>query len=280
VTLYLETRNALRALGLRPRKRWGQHFLIDDFILRRLVRIAKIQSGDRVLEIGPGLGFSTMGLLDAGAEVWGIEIDPKLADWLRSRIQNPRFHLLVGDVLKGDILQILGKFQVKVVANLPYNISTQVLFKLLESSEVFTYIVLMLQREVAQRLSSSPSKKDYGSLSILTQIVADVREEFHVPRHAFFPRPDVDSSVVTLRPLSSPPIPPKETKRLQAWLTRLFSQRRKSLRNSFANAVRGLPALEILREARIDAGRRAETLSTDEVIRLHRLIGARDARAS
>ena len=280
MTLYGETRTALNALGVRPRKRWGQHFLVDDSVFKKIIAVADIQPGDKVLEIGPGLGFPTEHLLKAGAEVWGVEIDRRLADWLHHRIRDPNFHLLLGDVLELDLPEAIGERDLKVVANLPYSISTPVISRLLERSDVFRHMVLMLQREVAERLASPPGRKSYGVLTILTQIYAEVIGEFRVPRQCFFPQPEVDSSVVTLKPFCAPAIPVGETRQLRSWVIRLFTQRRKSLRNSFAHAVPGLPAMHILSEAGIDPSRRPETLSTDEIVGLHRLIRQCDAGAS
>lgn len=280
MTLFSETHRVLSSLGIHPRKKWGQHFLVNEAVLHKMVQIGQVHRGDRVLEIGPGLGFLTAHLLEAGAEVWGVEIDRKLAAWLGENIQSPSFHLLVGDVLDCDLPKLLGGGPIKVIANLPYNISTPVIFKLLEDGHIFPYIVLTLQEEVAQRLTSHPSKKSYGALSIMAQTMADIRTEFKVSSQCFYPHPEIGSRVVTLKSRSDPLVPLEETAELRRWIVRLFSQRRKSLRNSLHHAVSGLAALEILEEAGIDPGRRAETLGSSEIASLHRLIQARHARTS
>jgi 16S rRNA (adenine1518-N6/adenine1519-N6)-dimethyltransferase len=249
----------------RPKKSWGQHFLIDYNIQRKILDTAQIQPGERIVEIGPGRGILTQGLLDRGAEVTAIEIDPLLIQPLRE--QFPRLHLVQADALRYAYDQVPAPY--KVVANLPYNISTPLLFQFLEERTRISRMVLMLQREVAARLVASVGSKTYGALSAIFQFYADLQIAFIVPRTCFRPRPQVDSAVVTITPLPAPRV----SVRNEAYFIRVvkgaFGHRRKQLVNALADAGFDRKKVEeALAKTGIAATRRGETLTLPEFAHL------------
>src|SRR3972149_11631757 len=180
---------------VRPRKRFGQHFLSDANLARRIVALARLTGRETVLEIGPGLGALTRLLVQEAAHLYLIEIDRDLSRRLREEFaSDSRVQVVEGDVLDIDLPALLPtKEAVVVVANLPYNISTPVLMQLLETPAHFARLVLMLQREVAERLCAAPGSKAYGALSVMAQLVAVMRIALRVPPAAFSPRPKVAS---------------------------------------------------------------------------------------
>ncbi|MFY9269063.1 MAG: 16S rRNA (adenine(1518)-N(6)/adenine(1519)-N(6))-dimethyltransferase RsmA [Candidatus Manganitrophaceae bacterium] len=246
-----------------PRKSWGQNFLIDPNIQRKIVDAAEIQPGERVVEIGPGRGFLTQGLLERGAAVTAIEIDPLLVGMLRQEIPSAYLDLIQGDALQYRYDQISSPY--KVVANLPYYVSTPLLFRLLEERERISRMVLMLQKEVAVRMVAQAGGKEYGLLSVMAQFFADIKIVFHVSRSCFRPMPQVDSSVVLLRPLSAPRFPVRDEERLRQLVRGAFGHRRKRLVNALVDAGFGRDRVETaLRNINIDPARRGETLTIAE----------------
>jgi len=259
-----EAHDALAAAGRRPRRRWGQHFLCDPGIVRRIVDAAAIDPDTSVLEIGPGLGALTDQLADAAAALHLIEIDPALAAHLRERFAaRPSVHVVEGDVLALALSECVPAGAV-VVANLPYNISTPVLVRLLEQRRHLPRAVLMLQREVAARLLAGPGGRDRGSLGVLVQTYADVRQVLRVPRGAFLPPPRVESSVVEVRWHATPRVPIRDEALYRLVVRAAFGQRRKMLRNALAAlaAERGVtaPLETVLSGAGVAPTARAETL--------------------
>jgi 16S rRNA (adenine1518-N6/adenine1519-N6)-dimethyltransferase len=249
--------------ALRPRKSWGQNFLIDHNIQRKILDAAEIAPGERVVEIGPGRGILTKGLLDRGAEVLAIEIDPLLVGMLRQEIPSPRLDLVRADALQYRYDRIPSPY--KVVANLPYYLSTPLLFRLLEERQRISRMVLMLQKEVAERLVASVGEKNYGVLSVMVQLYAEVRIAFRVSRACFRPRPDVDSSVIALTPLSHPRVPIADEALFGRVVRGAFGHRRKRLANALTDA--GFPRDQVdaaLRKIGLDPARRGETLSLTE----------------
>jgi 16S rRNA (adenine1518-N6/adenine1519-N6)-dimethyltransferase len=257
---------------MRPRKRFGQHFLTQPSIARRIVSLAALDRSTRVLEIGPGTGVLTRLLAEAAREVWAIEIDRDLAARLRDEfVSQPHVHIIAGDALRTDWHTVLpGGVPVVAVANLPYNVATPVLLALLRSSVPFDRLVLMLQREVAARLVAQPGQAAYGSLSIAVQLAADVAVAFAVGAGAFTPRPKVDSAVVILRPRRPPPVSETERRAIERVVRAVFGQRRKQLVNSLG-AVTPDPAA-VLAALAIDPRRRPETLGIDDFVRLARSV--------
>ena len=247
-----------------PRKSLGQHFLIDKNIVHKIVRLAELQPGETVLEIGPGQGILTEALLDSSGLVVAVELDAALCGRLRTTLgRRSNFRLIEGDALAFDYAQVPSPFL--VVANLPYYVSTPLLFRLLEERQRIDRLVLMLQEEVVARLAAAPGGKDYGALSIAAQFYCEVRRAFRVAPTCFRPKPQVGSAVVVLTPLAKPRVAVTD----EAFFFRVvragFAHRRKALLNSLRDeGFAGAPTATALEEAGIDPSRRAETLSITE----------------
>ncbi len=262
----------------RPRKRYGQHFLTDRNIVRKIVSAAGVSEGDRVLEIGPGTGMLTEGLVEAGANVLAIEVDEDLAAGISEKFQADRVEVIRADALKLSFKELSSgrKESFKLVANLPYYISGPMLAKLLDEREAFTVMVLMFQKEVGSRIVSGPGSRDYGILSVLAQAYTEVRKEFDVPARLFFPRPKVDSIVLSFRVLDSPKVPIVDELFFKAVVRAAFGTRRKMLVNSLSLIGLEKSAIDdALREAGIDPARRGETLDLNEFGRLARALHER-----
>jgi 16S rRNA (adenine1518-N6/adenine1519-N6)-dimethyltransferase len=276
VSLYQEARATLRDSHFRPQKKFGQHFLIDSGVIDCILRLGDLSPQDKVLEIGPGLGFVTRRLLDAISELWAVEIDPILAARLRDTLSasGSRLHLIVGDILKVPVDTVLAGKKVKLIANLPYNISTPVLFRLFDFRRFFSTLVLMVQKEVADRMIAVPGTKSYGGLSVGFQVHGHVLERLSVPPEAFFPRPKVSSAILRIV-LHADPLVSKEE---EGWFRNVvrgaFAQRRKTLSNTLSSSLgfqRDVLS-EILKDEGIDPLRRGETLTVDEFLRLARAL--------
>jgi len=251
-----------------PRKRFGQHFLTDKNLLGKIVRTAGVGPGDTVLEIGPGRGALTGPLLDSGARVVAVEVDTDLARGL-SKVFGARLLVVTGDVLGMSFKALAGEHapgsKLVAVSNLPYNISSPVLFKLLEERESFSRAVLMLQKEVACRLASPPGTKGYGVLAALFGVWFEVKKEFTVSRTLFAPRPKVDSAVVSLEVLARPRVEIDDFGAYTRVVKAAFGTRRKTLRNALAAlGLEKAAIVEALSRAGVDPARRAETLSLAE----------------
>lgn len=277
-TLYQEARAVLQGADFTPRKRLGQHFLVRESVVENILRLAALAPGDDILEIGPGLGFLTRRLLQAGSRVWAIEIDPFLAERLRASLTEhlPAFHLIQGDILKVPLESILADKKVKVVANLPYSISTPILFRLFDLRRHFSLLVLMVQREVAERLTASPGTKAYGGLSVSFQAQGRILERLSIPPEAFLPRPKVKSTVLKIVLHPKPLVAPEEAALFRQVVRAAFGQRRKTLSNSFA-ALLGMKKETVnplLQQEAIDPRRRGETLSLEEFLQLTRALKA------
>jgi 16S rRNA (adenine1518-N6/adenine1519-N6)-dimethyltransferase len=252
------------AEALRPRKRFGQNFLHDTRVIDRIVRAIRPKPTEVLLEIGPGRGALTQALLETGCELHAVELDRDLVALLQDRFgDNPRFHLQQGDALNLDLTTV-GAAQpgastppLRVVGNLPYNISTPLLFHLLNQREHIADMHFMLQKEVVERLAAAPGNKNYGRLGIMAQYFCEVESLLDVPPGAFTPQPKVQSAVVRLSPHSALPCPVKSVDKLQLIVRTAFNQRRKTLRN----ALHDLLSAEQIAALGIDAGARPETLS-------------------
>ena len=252
----------------RPRKRLGQHFLIDPNVLRKIVNLADIQPSDAVCEIGPGGGALTGLLCQVAQQVLALEVDSRMVAFLKNEFAECS-NL---DVQEQDALRYLFEDLPRhtiIVANLPYNISTPIMFRLLEAQQKVSRMVLTIQLEVAQRLVAKPSTKEYGVLSVMAQYLADVTFGFKVSRKCFRPIPDVDSGVVRLDIRQDHKEQPEVLAHFQQTVRTAFSQRRKTLMNAFRSA--GISDL-LLQQAELDTGisltRRAETLSVEEFRKL------------
>jgi 16S rRNA (adenine1518-N6/adenine1519-N6)-dimethyltransferase len=270
-TLYDEVRVALSEFGLKPKKRLGQNFLIHERVIESIVRLLDLSPDDQILEIGPGLGFLTRRLVERASRVYAVEVDPTLVQWLKrsSLAAHPALRLIHGDILKIPT-DILPEHKLKLVGNLPYRISTPVLFRLFEWRRHFASLVLMLQKEVAERIASGPKTKSYGTLSVWCQIHGRIVETVSVAPEAFFPRPQVRSTIVRLDLYPEPLLADEDLPLLRGLIRAAFGQRRKMLVNNLARWLkRGRGQIEaFLRGEQIDPRRRGETLSVQEFIRL------------
>lgn len=267
-----ELRLFLNELGIAPKKGLSQNFLIDGNIIRKIVKAAAVQPGDVVLEIGPGPGSLTQALLEAGAHVLAVEKDSTLAAALQ-RLQTPSNQLDVfcEDIMTFPFQEILPKYlsgstKAKVIANLPYHLTTPILALLAPHDHLFESFTVMVQEEVARRFTAQPSHKDYGSFTVFLNFYSDPHYAFTVSRNCFYPAPKVDSAVVvlTLHPASL-----KEHQDAFFKLTRTaFEQRRKMLRSS----LRDLYPPQLLTDALKMIGKnplsRPEDLSLNDFLRL------------
>ncbi|MCY4378853.1 MAG: 16S rRNA (adenine(1518)-N(6)/adenine(1519)-N(6))-dimethyltransferase RsmA [Candidatus Dadabacteria bacterium] len=253
----------------RQTKRLGQNFLNDPNILRKICATAKLQKEDHVIEIGPGKGSLTEHLAHGAGRVTAIEKDKRLRTFLDEKFgESANVRFVYEDILKTGFSRFSDGEKTKLVSNLPYNISTQILLKLLDERELFSRIVVMLQKEVAQRISSAKGRKSYGSLSVLLQSCFSVKLAFKVSRHAFYPVPEVDSAVVVLDPLKDPVFPVSNEKTFRTVTRHAFSSRRKTIRNSLGNFFERKMVERALSDSGIDQGRRAESLSVEEFAKL------------
>ena len=245
-----------------PRKRFGQHFLTDDAVIERIVRTIDPKPGEALIEIGPGLGAITGSLLERCQALTVIELDRDLAARLRKR---SGLTVIEADVLNVDFtaLAVAAGRPLRVVGNLPYNISTPILFHLLDSCAVVQDQHFMLQKEVVERMAAAPGSKDYGRLTVMLQWRYRIESVLDVPPEAFEPPPRVDSAVVRMEPL--PADPTVDPARLQALVTTAFSQRRKILRHTLGRWIeeQGL-------QVEFDLQRRAEEVPVAEYLALAR----------
>lgn len=262
---------------IRPRKCFGQHWLRSQKILAQILKTAQLQPTDRVLEIGPGKGVLTRQLLSQVASLVAVEIDRDLASYLAKTLANhSNFLLIEADILTQDFRQVAEQFPEffpcqKVVANIPYNITGPILEKLLGTiaSPTFAYqeIVLLIQKEVAQRLAATPGMKAYGALSVKIQYLADCELICTVPPQAFYPPPQVDSAVVRLTPRPCP-FQVQNPRYLEKLVNLGFAQRRKMLRNNLKGVIDGSKLTQILEKLEINPQARAEELSLSNWIDL------------
>jgi 16S rRNA (adenine1518-N6/adenine1519-N6)-dimethyltransferase len=247
--------------------------LVAPGVSRRIVDVADVR-GRRVVEIGPGLGALTDALAAAASELILVEIDPRLADRLREHYAGvTHVRVVVGDALEVDFASLLdGHDDVVAIGNLPYSVGTQILVRLLEARRHFARLVLMLQREVAERIVASPATKPYGTLSVWTALYGDARIAFRVSSGAFVPRPKVDSAVVTIALLPEPRVAVADVERFREVVRGAFGQRRKTLRGALARVA----SASQIEAAGIDPRRRGETLSLGEFAAIANLLAAEE----
>ena len=272
---------------MRPKRRLGQNFLTGTHYPERIVDSVRPAPDESILEIGPGEGALTRLLLATGARVTAIEVDPDLVPQLRQRFGDTnRFELLEADALRVDFCRLFAAgSRIRVVANLPYYISTPLIQRLIEHRHCIAEMTLMLQREVVERIIAPPGGKEYGYLSVLVQLHAEVASLFDVPPGAFRPAPKVTSSVVRLRLRQTPVVPLISERRFLILAQVLFAQRRKTILNNLRAgfgrlgiaSVERLP--DLLELAGLDGRRRAETLSIAELAQLANLLGNPDAES-
>ena len=276
MTLYEEVRAALRESHFRPRKRLGQNFLIHERVIDSILRLLDLRPDDDVLEIGPGLGFLTRRLVELANRVYAVEVDELLVERIKGSPlgSDSRLRLVHGDILNVSLDDLLPAKKVKLAANLPYNISTPVFFRLLQAREHFSSLVLMVQKEVADRIASGPGTKSYGTLSVWCQVHGRVVDKVSVAPEAFSPRPKVRSTVLKIELLPAPRLTERELLVLRDLLRAAFGQRRKTLGNTMKTWLRqSREDIDgYLRARDIDPKRRGETLTIDEFVNLSRTL--------
>lgn len=272
----VDVRRLAERHGLRPKKAFGQNFLTDPNILHKIAAAAVRGQPEAVLEIGPGLGSLTAALREEGARVVAIEKDRALIPVLEELFaEDPEVQVAEGDATRLEIRRHLPTARsIHVAGNLPYSVTTPLLLRLLAEREHFGRAVVMIQREVAERLGAEPSTKDYGSLTVLFQMYFDVELLFEVSPGCFWPRPEVTSTVLALVPLDAPRYAVPSQAALERVVRAAFSQRRKTLWNSMRGAFAGEALQAAAAAAEIDLGRRAETLTGQEFARLASLLPA------
>ncbi|MBV5274283.1 MAG: 16S rRNA (adenine(1518)-N(6)/adenine(1519)-N(6))-dimethyltransferase RsmA [Lamprocystis purpurea] len=257
------------------RKRFGQNFLHDPGTIRRIIEAIRPRPGESLVEIGPGQGAITRGLLEQAGALDAIELDRDLIEPLRERLAGVgalRIHS--ADALRFDLCTLAPRpASLRLVGNLPYNISTPLMFRFLEQAECIADMHLMLQREVVERIAADPGNKVYGRLSVMVQTWCDAQLLFRIGPGAFTPAPKVESALLRLRPLRPLPHPLVDPAGHARLVAAAFSQRRKTLRNSLL----GLADASVFAAAGIDPGQRAETVDVAGFIRLANAVHRPDA---
>lgn len=261
----------LRRTNIRPKKHLGQNFLIDENILNKIISVSDLTEDDLALEIGAGLGHLTMKLAEVARKVISLELDDRLfAELQRTSTQYANIELIHADVLKFDLsalFQIFPRNRTKVVANLPYYITTPVLLKLLELRSSIQTCVLMVQEEVAQRIIAPPANKTYGSLTIVVNYHAEPQIALKVPATCFYPVPKVNSALLLLKMRESPRVQVKNEKLFFQIVRSAFMYRRKTLKNALMRSGLSLSTDTIytaFEQLNIEPNRRGETLSIEE----------------
>lgn len=272
-------------MTFRPRKRFAQHWLRSEKALNQILEAAELEQGDRVLEIGPGTGILTRRLLSEAGAVIAVEIDRDLCQRLASKLgEQENFLLVQGDFLSLHLDQLLANQERfahpnKVIANIPYNITGPILERLLgtipQPNTAYELIVLLVQKEIADRLQAEPGSKTYGALSVRVQYLAECETVAHVPAKAFYPPPKVDSAVIRLRP--RPFTPAAEQPQQLASLVQLgFANRRKMLRNNLKGMIESDRLAQLLEQLGMNPQARAENLSVSDWIALSNQISSLD----
>lgn len=271
-------------------KKFGQNFLIDDHVIKKIIKAAEITEKDMIIEIGPGIGTMTQYLAESAGHVIAVEIDQRLLPVLAETLA-PYDNVTVvnEDILKCNIEELIKevsaktgmnvtKENIKVVANLPYYITTPIIMGLFENHIPAASITVMVQKEVADRMNAEPGGKDYGALTLAVKYYSETYIAANVPPNCFIPRPGVGSAVIRLKAFTEPPVKVKDEKMMFRLIRASFEQRRKTLKNGIGNA--NIPGItkeavdDALREMGLDENIRGERLSLDEFAELtDRLIG-------
>jgi len=252
----------------RARRRFGQNFLHDPGIIERIVGAIDPQPGQTLVEIGPGQAALTRTLIERTGRITAIEIDRDLATWLRTQFSSAQLDLIEADALDFDWSTLPGTL--RIVGNLPYNISSPLLFALVPVADRVVDQHFMLQKEVIERLVAPPGSRTYGRLSVMLQYRYRMTRLFDVPRGAFRPAPQVTSSIVRMQPLPAEELPPIDHAVFSRVVAAAFGQRRKTLRNALGLVL----SAESIRQAGVDPQARAETLSVASFVRLSALVDA------
>lgn len=262
-------------------KKFGQNFLIDEHVLNKIIAASGVTKKDVVLEIGPGFGTMTQYLAEAAKEVIAVEIDKALIPILQETLQDyDNITLINEDILKVDIRALVeeknGGRPIKVVANLPYYITTPIIMGLFEGHVPLDNITVMVQKEVAQRMQAGPGTKDYGALSLAVQFYACPYIVANVPPNCFIPRPSVGSAVIRLSRWDDPPVQVQDEKFMFALIRASFNQRRKTLQNSLVNGGIGVEKEQVmsaLKQMNLPPAVRGEALTLEQFAKLSDLLG-------
>ena len=283
-----ETKNVIAKYEFAFRKQYGQNFLIDAAVPEAIVRAAGLTKADTVLEIGPGIGTMTQYLSEAAGKVIAVEIDKALIPILQDTLVGfDNVQVIQGDILKTDLAALIaenGGGPIKVVANLPYYITTPILMKLLAGREAISLMAVMVQEEVAKRIVSGPGSKDYGALSVGVQYYADPEIVCRVAPSSFMPQPKVASSVLRLVKREKPPVTPRDEEHMFAVVKAAFLQRRKTLPNALAGyaplGVSREEAASAMERMGLDSRLRGETLTMEQFAELSDLLRGSGIAAS
>ncbi len=248
-----------------PKRSLGQNFLLDENVLRKIVRAIAPQPGDHFIEIGPGFGALTKYLLAAGSRCTAIEIDQRLIPHLQQEFgKPPNFALVHADFREIDLKPFAKDKKLRIVGNIPYHITSHLVFTAFSQREILQDMILTVQREVAERIVAAPGGKEYGIMSVISQTFAQAELLFVISPHVFRPKPEVDSAVVRWR-FQPPPVPIRDATFYVAMVKTIFGQRRKTLRRSLSK----LASAEVLEKINfLDLQRRPETLTIAEMIQL------------
>lgn len=268
----LNTKELIKKYGIKLTKSLGQNFLTDDTVVRRIVDTAEITKDDLVMEIGPGIGSMTGELASRAGQVIAVEIDKYLIPALKDNLKEfSNLEIINQDIMKVNVREITDSghnMRMKVVANLPYYITTPIIMKLLEEENDIELMVFMVQKEVAQRMVAKPGGKDYGALSVAVQYYAQPEMVFDVPPHCFVPQPEVDSTIIKLKKNTTPPVSLKDKDMFFKVVKASFGQRRKTLLNALTNSGGFNKSKEEIREIlinlNINENARGETLSIEQ----------------
>jgi len=266
----------LNAWNLRPKKKLGQHFLVDPSAADMIVRRSKITSADTVIEIGAGLGALTIPLAKAARQVFAVETDSQLTKLLKTELivhNLTNVEIIENNILNVDIHALAKKIdrQIIVIGNLPYNISSQILIQLIHTRKHVKRAILMFQKELARRITATPGNKDYGRLTVMLRYCAEIKSIANVTASLFYPVPKVDSEVVEVNFKISREYPPHDETMLFQVIKAAFGNRRKTLKNALSASglhIEPLIARQALIAAKIDPTRRAETLAVSEFVTL------------
>ena len=272
------TREILKEYGYKAKKSRGQNFLVKEGILRRICDSADIKSGETIVEIGPGPGNLTSRLVKRADHVVAIESDPELCSILKAELPAANLEIRNEDVLNADFAGLFERYgKLKIIANLPYNITTPVLFKVLDDYRIWNELLLLVQLEVAERVTAAPGSKAYGVLAARVGLLADSEVLFQVPPDAFRPRPKVTSALIRLRLLDTPRAD-IELSLYRHTVRAAFSSKRKTILNSLTGSgeFSRQAAGRALQAAGIDPGRRAETVSVEEFANLGKALAGEE----
>ncbi|SDF01183.1 16S rRNA (adenine(1518)-N(6)/adenine(1519)-N(6))-dimethyltransferase RsmA [Sporolituus thermophilus] len=260
------TLHILKTFGIQTSKKLGQNFLVNEQVVDGIVAAAAVKPGEAVLEIGPGIGTLTQGLAEAGANVTAVELDRQLLDVLAKTLAGyDNVRVIHGDILRIDISREIKAEKFKVIANLPYYITTPIIMRLLEERLPVELMVTMVQKEVAERMVAAPGSKDYGALSVAVQFYTQPEIMFIVPPQAFIPAPAVESAVIRCIVRPEPPVSVTDEKAFFRVVKAAFAQRRKTLANALkGGGIAKDVVADMLRRTGIDGSRRGETLTLAE----------------